>query len=392
MYTQQSNALASALNLPAGQQQNRAIMQVFANCIQGLKTNGPASFNAASGSNPPRAGVIQSQPGVGTIGSRPAPTGSSLQDYYKNVGDRGFNQYPPYVWNSAGAPQGSPYITNPSAGGSVPYFSGDNFYGDGYLVTNQIDNSQSYNNYSGQNYNDFYNVDNSTNTSINNNNVSNWNNNQFTDSSYNDFSTVLQTTQNAYNSTSNNFEGDSYFDNTVTGGSTVNVGPVTNTSSVTNQGDVYNEGDTYNAGGVYVNIGGVNVNLSTAITNIVNNILDAPKRGIFTGREGTIKVPVNEYDLEGDPAELDGSPPSLTPSSSFETITISVPINTYTFNSETCSLDSGTQEVEIEFDVPVTEYSISGGDYTLSGGDYSLTPRPEVKTVKFTPKGTVRLQ
>ena len=392
MYTQQSNALASALRLPAGQQQNQAIMQVFANCIQGLKTNGPMSVNGAARNAPPRAGVINSPPGLGAINNRPPVSGNSLQDYSRGYGDRNFNEYPPNTWNTSNFGGGNSYITNSTGGDFAPYFGGDTAYGGNYLTQNLIDNSQNYNSYNAQNYNSAYNVDNSTNTSVNQNNVSNWNNNQFTDNSYNDFSTVLETTQNSYDSTTNNFGGDSYFDNTVTEGTTVNLGPVNNSSTVTNQGDVYNEGDTYNAGGVYVNIGGVSVNLSTAITNIVNNILNSPKGALFTGRQAEINVPVNEYDLEGDPPDLDGVAPTLTPTPVLEPITISVPINTYTFNSETCSLDSGTTEVEIEFDVPVTEYSISGGAYTLTGGDYSLAPRPVVKKVKFTPAGTVRLQ
>lgn len=392
MYTQQSNALASALRLPAGQQQNQAIMQVFANCIQGLRTNGPMSVNGAARNAPPRAGVINSPPGLGAINNRLPASGNSLQDYSRGYGDRNFNEYPPNTWNTSNFGGGNSYITNSTGGDFAPYFGGDTAYGGNYLTQNLIDNSQNYNSYNAQNYNSAYNVDNSTNTSVNQNNISNWNNNQFTDSSYNDFSTILETTQNSYDSTTNNFGGDSYFDNTVTEGTTVNLGPVNNSSTVTNQGDVYNEGDTYNAGNTFVNIGGVNVNLSTAITNIVNNILNGPKSALFTGRQATINVPVNEYDLTGDPPTLTGAAPTLTPSSSFETIVISVPVNTYTFNSETCSLDSGTTEVEVEFDVPVTEYAISGGAYTLSGGAYSLSPRAVTKNVKFTPAGTVRLQ
>ena len=392
MYTQQSNALASALRLPAGQQQNQAIMQVFANCIQGLRTNGPMSVNGAARNAPPRAGVINSPPGLGAINNRLPASGNSLQDYSRGYGDRNFNEYPPNTWNTSNFGGGNSYITNSTGGDFAPYFGGDTAYGGNYLTQNLIDNSQNYNSYNAQNYNSAYNVDNSTNTSVNQNNISNWNNNQFTDSSYNDFSTILETTQNSYDSTTNNFGGDSYFDNTVTEGTTVNLGPVNNSSTVTNQGDVYNEGDTYNAGNTFVNIGGVNVNLSTAITNIVNNILNGPRSASFTGRQATINVPVNEYDLTGDPPTLTGAAPTLTPSSSFETIVISVPVNTYTFNSETCSLDSGTTEVEVEFDVPVTEYAISGGAYTLSGGAYSLSPRAVTKNVKFTPAGTVRLQ
>lgn len=378
MYTQQSSVLASALGLPAGQQQNRAIMQVFANCIQGLRTNGPMSVNAAARNAPPRVGVINSLPGLGAITDRPPVSGNSVQDYRRGYGDRNFNSYPTNTWNAFNFTDGNSYVTNNNAGDFAQYFGGDTAYGDNYLTQNLIDNSQNYNSYNAQNYNSAYNVDNSTNTSINQNNVSNWNNSQFTDNSYNDFSTVLNTTQNSYASTTNNFGGDSYFDNTVTGGTTVNMGPVTNTSNVTNQGDVYNAGDIYNAGNTFVTIGGVTTNLFTAITNIINNIMNGPKRATFRGTPATIDVPVTEYDIAGDS-------PTLTPTSSFETIEISVPVNTYTFNAETCSLDSETTEVQIVFDVPVTEYAISGGYY-------SLTPRPETEKVHFTPAGTVTLR
>lgn len=378
MYTQQSNVLASALSMPAGPLQNRAIMQVFANCIQGLRTNGPLSVNAAARNAPPRAGVINSQPGLGAITNRPPANGNSVQDYSHGYGDRNFNSYPPNTWNTSNFVDGNSYVTNNTEGAFAPYFGGDTSYGGNYLTQNLIDNSQSYNSHIAQNYNSAYNVDNSTNTSVNQNNVSTWNTSQFTDNSYNDFSTSLNTTQNAYNSTTNNFGGNSYFDNTVTGGTTVNTGPVTNTSNVTNQGDVYNEGDIYNAGNTFVTIGGVTTNLSTAITNIFNNIMNGPKRASFKGTPAKIDVPVTEYDIAGDP-------PTLTPISSFETIEISVPVNTYTFNAETCSLDSGTTEVQIVFDVPVTEYAISGGVY-------SLTPSSVTKTVNFTPAGTVSLQ
>ena len=378
MYTQQSNALASALRLPAGQQQNQAIMQVFANGIQGLKTNGPMSVNGAARNAPPRAGVINSPPGLGAITNRPTPSGNSLQDYSRGCGDRNFNEYPPNTWNTGDFGGGNSYITNSTGGDFAPYFGGDTAYGGNYLTQNLIDNSQNYNSYNGQNYNSAYNVDNSTNTSVNQNNVSNWNNNQFTDNSYNDFSTVLETTQNSYDSTTNNFGGDSYFDNTVTEGTTVNLGPVNNSSTVTNQGDVFNEGDTYNAGNTFVNIGGVNVNLSTAITNIVNNILNGPKRATFTGTAAKLNVPGTEY-------ALNGSPPTLTETPGLEPITISVPVTTYTFNSETCSLNSSSSTVEVEFDVPFTDYAISGGSYSLSASQVT-------KVVSFTPAGTVKLQ
>lgn len=397
MYTQQSNALASALNQPAGQQQNRAIMQVFANCIQGLRTNGPLSVNGDARNTPPRTGVINSPPGIGAIGNRPPVSGNSLQDYASGYGDRNFNEYPTNVWNTTNVDNGS-YITNNINNAGAPYFGGDTFYGNEYLTTNQIDNRQNYNNYNSQNYNEFYNVDNSTNTAINNNNVNNWSNNQFTDNSYNDFSTVLNTTQNAYNSTTNNFEGDNYFDNTVTGGTTVNVGGVTNISSVTNQGDVVNQGDVFNEGAVYVNIGGVNVNLQNYITTQIQNFITnrlGPTKAEFTGTKTQLAVSVTEYDPSTGPV-LNGSPPTLVEDGTYlEPVTISIPVPHYTFNSETCSLDETSTDVEVEFDVTMKEYSISGGNYTLSG----LIPGPLVaravsKTVDpnpYTPAGKVKL-
>jgi hypothetical protein len=67
MFTQQANQLSSALSMTPGAQQNQALLQVFANCIQGLRTNGPVAINSGAGRRPPPGGVITSPPGLGNV-------------------------------------------------------------------------------------------------------------------------------------------------------------------------------------------------------------------------------------------------------------------------------------------------------------------------------------
>ncbi len=336
MYTQQSNALASALALPAGQQQSQALLQVFANCIQGLRQNGPVSINTAAGSQAPRAGVITTPPGVGSVANRSAG-GSNLQDYYNGYGDRPVNQYPPNVWNfnSYGGNTNNNYLTSNVSnlfGGNVSsHFGGDLFYGDNYQTTNNFSNAQNFNLNSQSDYFTYNNSINNSDNSVNNNNISNWYNNQYTDNSYNDFSTTLQTTQNTYSQTVNNFEGDSYFDNTV------NQGDVINESTVTHLGDVFHEGDTFLTDSrTFINDNDTTINLVDYVTNVVINIMQGrgPKgdKGdpgesakllahthVFTGTKETIKVPKYKFNAETCAIEEDGTKDiSFTPKGKVE--------------------------------------------------------------------------
>jgi len=325
MYTQQSNALAAALALPAGQQQSQALLQVFANCIQGLRQNGPVSINTGAGSQAPPGGVINSPPGVGSVTNNyydgnTNNTTNNLQNYLNGGDYRTINNYPPNVWNvnNYGGDTNNSYFTTNNDNTSN-FFGGDTFYGDNYQTTNNYDNSQNFNINNQTDYNTYNNSTNNVNNSIQNNNVSNWYNNQYTDNSYNDFSTTLQTTQNSYNQTVNNFEGDSYFENTV------NQGDVINQSTVINQGDVIHQGDTYlDENKTFITNDNRTINLINYITNTVINIIQGggqdgkdgkdglpakplPHTHAFKGKKTKIKVPKYKFNAESCAIEEDGT-------------------------------------------------------------------------------------
>jgi len=339
MFTQQANQLSSALSMTPGAQQNQALLQVFANCIQGLRTNGPVAINSGAGRRPPPGGVITSPPGLGNVTNIydiNDITNQNLWQYLYGDTNNNINSYPRYVWNVNN--YNNPYTNNNyftqnisnnttnQGGNTSNYFGGDTFYGDEYLTNNTFNNSQNFNLFNNndyQTYNDYTSVNNNN---VNNNNVYEWYSNQYTDSSYNDFSTTLETTQNFYNNSHNNFEGDSYFENVV------NQGDVINLSNVVNEGDVINEGDTYlNENKVFITNGGTTVNLANYIYNTITNI--------FNGGGGGPNPP---------PPPILQLPPTASFTGTPAKITVSVP--TKTFNAETCELEDGTPvEVTVDY-------------------------------------------
>lgn len=334
MFTQQANALSSALAMSPGAQQNQALLQVFANCIQGLRTNGPVSINSGAGRRAPQGGVINSPPGLGNVTNIYEIfdiTNQNLWEYLYGDTNTSINSYPRNVWNVNN--YNNPYTNNNyfttniannttnQGGNTANYFGGDTFYGDNYLTNNQFNNSQNFNLLNSNDYYTYNNAVNTTNNNVNNNNVNNWYNNQYTDSSYNDFSTSLQTTQNFYSDTHNNFEGDSYFENVVNEGNVVNV------SNVTNQGDVINEGDTYlNEDKVFISNNNTTVNLATYVQNTVINVMNGGGPG------GPPRAPLPRAGFRGTPGK----------------ITVKVPKKK--FDADTCALvDDGTVDVTADF-------------------------------------------
>jgi len=327
MYTQQSNALAAALALPAGQQQTQAILQVFSNCVQGLRTNGPVAINTGAGQQAPKAGVILYPPGDGVIGNPPPRTGDTLTDYTNGVGQRAVNQYPPGTWNvngdgaGGGGDGGGGGVGGGGGGGgnsisitgpTTVINGGDTSYGNTYQTTNNTNDYNTYNNYS-----------NTSDNSVHNNNVSNWYNNQYTDNSYNDFSTTLKTTQNSYNQTVNNFGGDSYFENTV------NQGDVMNQSTVINQGNVINQGDTYmDENKTFITNNANTINLQTYVTNVVMNIIQGNGRDGKDGKDAIAQA--FNYKFNG-----------LETTHKFE-------LKVKEFNPETCSNEEKTVKGEVK--------------------------------------------
>lgn len=293
MFTQQSNVLAQAMALPAGTQQTQALLQVFANCVQGLRTNGPVNINTASGNQPPRAGVINAPPGIGAILNPARGTGDNLVDYSSGAGARPPDAYPVGTWNVNNITNNvmGGGITN-NFGGSVS-FGGDVFYGDTYRSTNNVNDFYTYNNYS-----------NNTDQSVHNSNMQNWYQNQYTDNSYNDFTTTLQTTQNMYSQNVNNFGGDSYFDNAVNLGSAINQG------TVINQGDVHNEGDTYQGDtNTYITSGGMTYTLREYMRYVIERVFngggDQPvPTATFVGEDASIVVDVPKFAFDPDSCTL----------------------------------------------------------------------------------------
>lgn len=292
MFTQQTQALAAALALPAGAQQTQALLQVFANCVQGLSTSGPVTINGGAARSPPRAGVISSPPGLGSPVTRPPSTGITLDDYLRGRSDSG-GGYPPGTWNVV---FNGPNVSNTYGGPVNASFGGDVSYGDTYNSTNNLNDYYTYNNFN----------NNSTN-SVHNTNVSNWYQQNFQDNSYNDFSTNLTTTSNYLTNTYNNIEGDTVFNNTNTTNTTVNQGDVFNLSSVVNEGDVYNEGNTYhNSTNMYINNGTTVYNIESYITTIVNNYITQnggengkiPTKATFTGTAAEIKIDIPKYKFD----------------------------------------------------------------------------------------------
>lgn len=292
MFTQQATALAQAFQLPPGPQQTQALLQVFANCIQGLRTNGPV--NLSTGRYPPRSGVISYAPGLGNPVTKPSPTGDPIIDYINGGGDPG-GGYPPGTWTYNA---GDTYNNNVFGGPVSNIYGGDISYGDNYQTINNLNDLYSYNNY----------VTNTDNR-VTNNNLTNWYQESFIDQSYTDLSTKLTLEQNFYDAVTNRFDGDTYFQNTVNQGDTINQGDTFNLSTVVNQGNVYNEGDTYqNAQNTYIVDDSVTLNLQTYVSNVVNttinNIIQQQQGGgvkiatgaTFVGEEQEVEIKVMEFD------------------------------------------------------------------------------------------------
>ena len=241
MFTQQAQLLANQYGRVPGAPV-AGMMQTFANCAQPLTTRGPVIMNGAAASRPPRGGVITGPGNSGGVGNGGPPTGDPLTDYYNNTIQVNFNEYPGDTWNN------NFFVRNRDNNfyaGDNTFWGGDTFYGDNYLSSVNLDNSQYFNNDILNNYNFFDSSYNNVVNNLLNQNVSNWYSQQFADQSYNDFSTHLNTTTNQYTQQVNNFEGDTYFDNTVTTNNTYN-------NNVTNAGEVINEGDVIHNGGVFI--------------------------------------------------------------------------------------------------------------------------------------------
>lgn len=339
MFTQQANALSSALAMSPGAQQNQALLQVFANCIQGLRTNGPVSINTAAGRRAPQGGVINSPPGLGNVTNIYEIfdiTNQNLWEYLYGDTNTSINSYPRNVWNVNN--YNNPYTNNNyfttnisnnttnQGGNTANYFGGDTFYGDSYLSSNEFKDYKTYNAFANNDYNTYNTYNNPITTNVHNSNISSWSNSQYIDNSYNDFSTSLQTTQNIYGDTHNNFEGDSYFDNVV------NEGDVVNISNVTNQGDVYNEGDTYfNENKVFISNNNNSVNLATYVYNMVVSIINGGGGGGPNPPPPILQL-LPTATFTGTPSE------------------IKIPIPTQTFNAETCELEPGEPtEITVPF-------------------------------------------
>lgn len=241
MFTQQAQAIANQYGRVPGAP-IAGMMQTLANCAQPLTTRGPVNLNGAAANRPPRAGVISSPPNAGGLGLPNAQTGSALTDYYNGWTNSQFNQYPGTEWNNQFFAR---LGDNQFYSGDGQHWGGDSFYGDGYLAGDTLSSNGQFDPSLVGSYNFFNDSYNSFTNNLLNQNVSNWYSQQFVDQSYNDFSTHLNATTNQYTQQVNNFDGDTYFDNTVTTNNAYN-------NNVTNAGDVINEGDVINQGGFYI--------------------------------------------------------------------------------------------------------------------------------------------
>jgi len=280
MYTQQSQQLANIVGEYGTSQQAMAMLQTLANCSQPLTTRAPLQINGAASSRPPRAGYMTSFP---------------------NNGSGVWNQYSGNGWN----PQDP--SAPPTNDGN--YWGGDIFYGDTNLQN------------------------------ILNENVSNWYQQQFTDNSYSDFRTMLDLQQNEYLQTVNNFEGDSYFDNTVTknlvtNNTVLNQGDVINTSTVRNEGDVYNNNNTYlNENKTFITNEGVQVNLNQHIANVIFQVFNGGGGG--GGGGGGVNQVINIFPILG----------ILRAKGSVE-----IP-SSFTLDQDTCAISYTTKTVELDLAV-----------------------------------------
>lgn len=276
MYTQLADNLAALFQSVGKPQDAQLALQSFANCWQALRTNGPLSLTGTN--KPPRGGVITN---------------------YPNEGSGQWGQYPGNAWN----PQ------NPTAPptGDGNYWGGDTYYGDTNLTNNFVTN------------------------------LGDWYQKTFVDSSYNDFSTLLNTTTNSYNQQINNFAGDNYFTNSTVTNNTVNNN-VTNQGDVINEGDVINQGDTINEGDV-INQGDTFLTQNTFITDgdgnpvkidqfIINLIVNL----IFGGGGGNNPQPPR---------------PPLPPLIGKGKIKLPK----YTLNAADCSITPDAKEVEVTVEV-----------------------------------------
>ena len=241
MFTQQAQFLANQYGRVPGAP-IAGMMQALANCAQPLTTRGPVSLNGAAANRPPRGGVISGPPNAGGIGLPNSQTGNALTDYYNGWTAAPFNQYPGTEWNNQFFAR---LGNNQFYSGDGQHWGGDTFYGGDYLSGDTLASNGQFNPDLVGNYNFFESSYNNNLNNLLNQNVSNWYSQQFVDQSYNDFSTHLTTTTNQYTQQVNNFDGDTYFDNTVTTNNTYN-------NNVTNAGDVINEGDVINKGGFYI--------------------------------------------------------------------------------------------------------------------------------------------
>jgi hypothetical protein len=126
-----------------------------------------------------------------------------------------------------------------------------------------------------------------------------------------------------YSQTVNNFEGDSYFDNTV------HQGPVTNLSTVVNQGDVINQGDTYmDENKTFITNNENTINLMTYVTNMVIQVMQGGGKDGKDGKDAIAKA--FNYNFTG-----------TETTHSFE-------LKVKEFNPETCSNEDKTVKGEVK--------------------------------------------
>lgn len=316
MYTQQAQRLLATLGAVANNPTAMSLVSTLANCAQPLTTRAGMVINAAGSQYPPGSGgTISGFPGSGagdwsTVGGGDTWSPSAYTNLFLGGGDGGgiggYDSGNGDIYFPAFNPSRNDYISegypyNPPGGAGGDYYNTNVYnaaFRNGDLINNFATNDGTY--WGGDTLYGDTNISNQFTQNLNE-----WYTNQYTDQSYNDFSTHLNVTSNAYNQSVNNISGDTYFDNTVTNNlSTVNnvthQGPVTNNNTVTNNNNVFHGGNVFHAGDVFIRQGDTTqqffpttfVTLKQFLKEVVRE--EARKYTL----EGKVRVPKYAFDDE----------------------------------------------------------------------------------------------
>jgi hypothetical protein len=298
MFTQQAQALLTALGTAFDTQQSMALVNALANCAQPLVHRGSVTIDNASRSPAPSGGyAYTADDGSDLLSGTSGWSPDTLFPVVVFTDGGGGSGYGGGGYGGGGGGYGGGGFGGGGGSGGGGGFGHDGSFGGGFggEPAYSFPPPGTWGDGGGRGGGGQY-GDTSTGQQGSTNIA-----NAFSDNSYNDFSTALNVTNNGFNQSTTNLGGDTNIDSSVIANLTtqnvVNEGEVVNNSNVVNNSSVVNMGSTVLGGPVFIQPGpnggggGGVTNINRFITNVISS--NGPYK-----LAGVITVPKYKFDSE----------------------------------------------------------------------------------------------